>query len=180
MMVKSRQGEKLKFEQCHANELEWSTTISSLKSLDRNNATFRFLKFWGNLRTEGSYFEIKKIKRYPTFTPLFQFLRKRGVNDWPSIECSVQNEKRWEIKAGCRDPRTAESVRIFKGGCRNLRTAESVRILKSYAGLRGPPNRSEFLKRDAGIHGLQNRSEILKRDAWIGRPRSGRRKPIWN
>ena len=34
--------------------------------------------------------------------------------------------------------------------CRNPRTAESVRIFQGDAGIHGPQNRSEFLNRDAG------------------------------
>ena len=64
----------------------------------------------------------------------------------------------------CKDPRTANSVRIFEGD----------------AGIDGPPNRSDFLKAtsknprtaesvgifqgNAGIPGKRNRSEFSKRD----------------
>ena len=70
-------------------------------------------------------------------------------------------------KRGSRNPRTTESVWIFKGGGWE---EGSIRIFKGEAWIHGRLNRSEFLKEETRIHEPLNRSKFLKGDAGIHEP----------
>ena len=66
-----------------------------------------------------------------------EFLKEENMD--PRTADSVQI-----FKGENRDPRTAESVRILKKGYKDQRTADSVQIFRGHAGIHGPPIWSEF------------------------------------
>ena len=75
------------------------------------------------------------------------------------------------MKRGYKDPRTAESVQIFKGDSRESTYRRFGPNFRGKAGIHGPPNQSEFWIWDTMINGPPNRSKCLKRKVVIyGRP----------
>ena len=127
--------------------------------------------------------------------PVWSGLKKRlqgstdhrfGPNFLKVMQRSLDHRFGLNFQRRCRDPGTAESVRILKigfrdprtaglgknskGGCRHPRTDESVRIFQGHAEILGPPIWSEFKKGNVGINGPPVWSEFKKRDSGIQGP----------
>ena len=109
--------------------------LVDIKSWDRNNATIRFLKFWGILKKRWFFNQMKSNERSSNFcSQLFPIPQKKAVR----LKRALVVTKFWTV---C---------------CTNAPDRSVFWI--SEAGIFGRQNQSVSWNWEAGIHGPQNRS----------------------